>query len=387
MLLCNLRCSAGRRRGGSMAIYHFTVSIISRGKGKSAVASAAYCAAEKIVNDYDGITHDYTKKQGVIYSEIMLPDNVPEEFKNRNYLWNSVELSEKNCNAQLARQVEFALPKEFSKKEQIDLTRNYIKTNFVSKGMIADFSIHDKEDGNPHAHIMLTMREVNSEGKWMAKSYKEYILDKSGQKIKTVNGNYKCRKVERNDWNNRDNVTMWRLKWADAVNEKFKEVGIDVTPVDHRSYKEQKKIFLPTRHLGCYSSKKERFGYQTKRGNYNREVAIQNKKRKEKIELIKHHKVKSSIFMTTRDIYCCAARPQITNGYLDNSIIGQKIQSLGKFNLVQIAQIISANSPIPITMRQAVVLLNRNIKSHTGGIRANLKLDLENDIKYDYKDR
>ena len=147
-----------------IAIYHCNISIISRGKGKSAVAAAAYRSGEKITNEWDGETHDYTHKGGVVHTEILLPPHAPPSFSDRATLWNSVELYEKAGNAQLAREIDAALPIELSREEQIRLVREYCSSQFVSKGMCADFCIHDKGDGNPHCHIMLTMRPLDERG-------------------------------------------------------------------------------------------------------------------------------------------------------------------------------------------------------------------------------
>lgn len=124
----------------------------------------------------------------------MLPANAPPEFADRSFLWNSVEKIEKSKNSQLAREIEIAIPHELTRQQQISLVREYVKENFVDNGMCADIAIHDKKDGNPHAHIMLTVRPLNEDGTWGAKSKKEYILDKDGEKIKLKNGNYKTRK-------------------------------------------------------------------------------------------------------------------------------------------------------------------------------------------------
>jgi ATP-dependent exoDNAse (exonuclease V) alpha subunit len=146
--------------------FHFSVSMISRGKGKSAVASAAYIAGEKIKNEWDEVIHDYTKKQGVIHKEIFLPDHAPKEFTDRTTLWNSVELFEKNSNAQLARNFIVALPKELSLEENKKLISEFIETNFTNEGMVADLAIHDEsQDGNNniHAHIMTIVRPLNED--------------------------------------------------------------------------------------------------------------------------------------------------------------------------------------------------------------------------------
>ena len=147
-----------------MAIYHLSIKIISRGKGKSVVAAAAYRAGEKIKSAYDGIEHDYTRKGGVVHTEILLPDHAPSEYANRATLWSAVEKSETAKNAQLAREIEIALPVELSREQGITLVREYVNRNFVEKGMCADVAIHDKNDGNPHAHILLTMRPIEPDG-------------------------------------------------------------------------------------------------------------------------------------------------------------------------------------------------------------------------------
>lgn len=167
-----------------MAIYHLSIKIISRGKNKSAVAASAYRSGEKIKNEYDGIVHDFTRKGGIAHTEILLPQNTPKEFANRSVLWNSVEKIEKSKNSQLAREIEIALPKELNRGKQIELVREYVKENFVKAGMCADIALHDKNDGNPHAHILLTMRPFNEDTTWGAKSKKEYILDENGEKVK-----------------------------------------------------------------------------------------------------------------------------------------------------------------------------------------------------------
>ena len=157
---------------------------MSRGKGKSAVAAAAYRSGEKLTNEWDGMTHDYTRKGGVVHTEIMLPPHAPPSFSDRSTLWNSVELYEKAGNAQLAREIDAALPIELSREEQIRLVREYCSSQFVSRGMCVDFAIHDTNSGNPHCHIMLTMRPLDERGAWAAKSKKEYDLDENGERIR-----------------------------------------------------------------------------------------------------------------------------------------------------------------------------------------------------------
>ena len=258
--------------------FHFSVNIISRGKGKSAVASAAYISGEKIKNEWDGVTHDYTKKQGVISKEIYLPDHAPEEYKDRKTLWNSVELFEKNSNAQLARNFIISLPKELSIEENKKMLEEYIQTNFVKEGMIVDLAIHDESrEGNQniHAHIMTIVRPINEDGTWGQKSKKEYILDEKGEKILNKNGKPKTRKVELTTWNDKGNVEKWRENFSDLCNEYLAKNKIEKR-VDHRSFKRQGIKQIPTIHLGASASAMERKGIRTEKGDINREIKKQN---------------------------------------------------------------------------------------------------------------
>ncbi|WP_442486454.1 MobQ family relaxase [Fusobacterium necrophorum] len=259
-----------------MAIYHLSIKIISRGKNKSAVAASAYRSGEKIKNEYDGIVHDFTRKGGIAHTEILLPQNAPKEFANRSVLWNSVEKIEKSKNSQLAREIEIALPKELNQEKQIELVREYVKENFVKVGMCADIALHDKNDGNPHAHILLTMRPLNEDKTWGAKSKKEYILDEKGEKVKLKNGNYKTRKIDIVDWNEQDKAEEWRKSWADITNKYLEENSIQ-EKVDHRSYERQGIEQIPTIHLGVSATQMEKKGIATDRGNINREIKHQNK--------------------------------------------------------------------------------------------------------------
>ena len=258
--------------------FHFSVNIISRGKGKSAVASAAYISGEKIKNEWDGVTHDYTKKQGVISKEIYLPDHAPEEYKDRKTLWNSVELFEKNSNAQLARNFIISLPKELNIEENKKMIEEYIQTNFVKEGMIVDLAIHDESrEGNQniHAHIMTIVRPINEDGTWVQKSKKEYILDEKGEKVLNKNGKPKTRKVELTTWNDKGNVEKWRENFSNLCNKYLERAGAEKR-VDHRSFKRQGIKQIPTIHLGASASAMERKGIRTEKGDINREIKKQN---------------------------------------------------------------------------------------------------------------
>ena len=258
-----------------MAIYHLSIKIISRGKNKSAVAASAYRSGEKIKNEYDGIVHDFTRKGGIAHTEILLPQNAPQKFLDRGILWNSVEKIEKSKNSQLAREIEIALPKELNRGKQIELVREYVKENFVKVGMCADIALHDKNDGNPHAHILLTIRPLNEDKTWGAKSKKEYVLDENGEKVKLKNGNYKTSKINTVDWNEQDKAEHWRKAWADITNKYLEENNIQ-DKVDHRSYERQGIEQIPIIHLGVSASQMEKKGITTDRGNINREIKHQN---------------------------------------------------------------------------------------------------------------
>ena len=273
----SLPSSPNERNGGdTIAIYHCSIKIVSRGKGKSAVAAAAYRSGEKLTNEWDGLTHDYTKKGGVVHSEILLPAHAPPAFSDRSTLWNSVELSEKSNNAQLAREVEIALPVELSREEQTRLVREYCSSQFVSKGMIADFNLHDTGSGNPHAHILLTMRPLDEKGAWLPKSKKEYVLDENGEKIRLPSGRYKTRKVDLMDWNNRENAEVWRRAWADLAN-KFLAQNNRPERIDHRSYERQGIDQIPTVHVGVSATQMEKKGIVTERGELNRNIKAANR--------------------------------------------------------------------------------------------------------------
>lgn len=263
-----------------MAIYHCTIKIISRGKGMSAVGASAYRSGEILKNEYDGITHDFTRKRGIVHTEVLLPPHALPDFTDRSTLWNAVEKIEKSKNSQLAREIEVALPVELDREKQIQLVREYVQENFVSVGMCADIAVHDKKTGNPHAHIMLTMRPLEQSGEWGAKSKKEYILDKNGQRIKLKNGSFKTRKVDLTDWNDKGKAEVWRQAWADVTNKYLAEQNIPQR-IDHRSYERQGIEQIPTVHMGVAATQMERKGIVTEKGEKNRLIREQNRLLKE----------------------------------------------------------------------------------------------------------
>ncbi|MCL2838296.1 MAG: MobA/MobL family protein [Oscillospiraceae bacterium] len=261
-----------------MAIYHCSIKIISRGGGKSAVAAAAYRAGENITSEYDGRVNDYTRKGGIVHTEILLPENVPSEYADRSVLWNAVERIEKNKNSQLAREIEISLPRELTREQSILLVREYVTENFVDKGMCADICVHDTGKGNPHAHILLTMRPFNSDKSWGGKQRKEYILDTQGEKIyDKKKRQYKCKSIPSTDWNDQTKAEEWRSAWANVCN-KHLELANSEQRIDHRSYARQGVQQIPTIHLGTVAHQLEKRGIRTERGDRNREIEITNKR-------------------------------------------------------------------------------------------------------------
>ena len=259
-----------------IAIYHWNVGIVSRGKGKSVVAAAAYRSGEKLTNEWDGMTHDYTRKGGVVHTEIMLPPHALPSFSDRSTLWNSVELYEKAGNAQLAREIDAALPIELSREEQIRLVREYCSSQFVSRGMCVDFAIHDTDSGNPHCHIMLTMRPLDERGAWAAKSKKEYDLDENGERIRLPSGRYKTHKVDLTGWNSQENALVWRKAWADISNYYLERAG-SPERIDHRSNAERGIDEIPTVHMGVAACQMEKKGIATEKGELNRNIQKANR--------------------------------------------------------------------------------------------------------------
>jgi hypothetical protein len=260
-----------------MAIAYMVVSNISRGTGKSAVAAAAYRSGETLHNEREGNTYSYARKSDRVYNEILAPREAPEWARIREALWNEVEHIEKQSNARLAREIMVALPKELTQEQNIALVRAYAQT-FANEGMVADLSIHDKGDGNPHAHIMLTTRPFQEDGTWGAKSKKAYILNTQGEKIKLKSGEYKSRKVDTVDWNKSEKIEAWRERYEHITNDHLEKAGFE-TRIDARSYERQGKEQIPTVHMGHFAHSLEQQGIETKVGNINRQIQAENQER------------------------------------------------------------------------------------------------------------
>jgi Ti-type conjugative transfer relaxase TraA len=234
-----------------MAIYHFSAKLISRGSGRSAVAAAAYRAASRLHDQRLGRSHDFTAKTGVVHSEVMLPEGAPERLRDREILWNEIEAVEKRKDAQLAREVEFALPREMSKDHGVALARDFVEREFVARGMIADLNVHwdISADGEakPHAHVMLTLRDVSPEGFGL----------------------------KRRDWNETALLNHWREAWADHVNSRCAELGIE-TRIDHRSHERRGLALEPQHKIGAAGARREAKGENAERAEEHRAIARRN---------------------------------------------------------------------------------------------------------------
>ena len=268
---------------------HFDVKIIQRSKRQSAVASAAYQSGERLFSEYDQKQKYYSHKSEIVHTEIMLPPYAPPEYADRNTLWNAAETQEKQWNSQLARRFVLAIPRELPPEQYADLIRDYCREFFVSKGMIADFAIHDKGDGNPHAHILLTMRAMDETGKWLPKSRKVYDLDENGERIRLASGRWKSHKEDTVDWNDRKYCEIWRHEW-EIIQNRYLEANNRPERVDLRSYERQGLDIIPTVHEGAAVRQMEKRGIQTNIGNLNREIKAANSLMKSIRQLIKNLK-------------------------------------------------------------------------------------------------
>ncbi len=259
-----------------MKMIHLNAKIISRGgeKPQSAVAFAAYRSGTKIYCEYDGEIKDFSRKGHVIYSEILLPEYALKEFADRSVLWNAVENFEKGSRAQLSREIEFSLPCELDVDERLKAAKKLAEF-FRDKGMVVDMNLHnpDHENPNPHCHLMLTMRPFQKDGTFLEKKcWREYELDKNGQKIPTKKGNdYKSHKVYATDWDDKGNVEKWRALWADIETDFYRKNGYEIT-AEHRSFERQGIDLLPTIHMGAAVTAMERRDIKTQIGNMNREI-------------------------------------------------------------------------------------------------------------------
>ena len=305
-----------------MAIYHLEAKMVSRGAGRSAVAAAAYLSCSQMLNEYDGVQHDYTRKQGLGWRQVFLPATAPAEWQDRETLWNAVEETETAKDSRLAREFVAALPIELSREEQIQLLQDFIKEQFVADGMCADAAIHDPypPGHNPHAHILLTVRPLDEKGKWQYKTEKEYLCVKGGEErgftaaefkqaqadgwekqyqykvgkkkvymapsaaqaqgYERVSKYPKSTKYGRQNpiserWNSEEQLVQWCKAWADAANRYLERYGHEER-IDHRSHAERGLDERPTIHEGVVARSLERQGVISDRCEINRQIKADN---------------------------------------------------------------------------------------------------------------
>ena len=305
-----------------MAIYHLEAKVVSRGNGRSAVAASAYLSCTNILNDYDGVRHDYTRKKGLVWREVFLPEFAPQEWQDRGVLWNAVEENEKTKDSRLAREFVPALPVELSKEQWQRLLSDFINDQFVADGMCADVAIHDPDPPgyNPHAHIMLTVRPLDENGKWQYKTEKEYLCMKDSEErgftaaefkaaqadgwekqyqykvgkkkmymtpsaaeaqgYERVNKYPKSTKYGRQNpiserWNSEEQLVEWRKAWADVTNRYLEQYGHDAR-IDHRSHAERGLTEQPTIHEGVVARALEKKGIVSDRCELNRQIKADN---------------------------------------------------------------------------------------------------------------
>lgn len=305
-----------------MAIYHLEAKVVSRGTGRSAVAASAYLSCSKILNDYDGVQHDYTRKKGLVWQEKFLPEFAPSEWKERGVLWNAVEENEKTKDSRLAREFVVALPIELSEAQWEKLLSDFISGTFVADGMCADVAIHDPypPGHNPHAHIMLTVRPLDEKGNWQYKTQKEYLCVKNGEEQGFTADEFKAAQTEgwekqyqykvgkkkvymtasaaeekgyervskypkstkygrqnpiAERWNSEEQLVLWRAAWADVTNRHLEAAGHEER-IDHRSHADLGLTEQPTIHEGVVARALERKGIVSDRCELNRQIKADN---------------------------------------------------------------------------------------------------------------
>lgn len=321
-----------------MAIYHFSGQIISRynpktGGTRSSVACAAYRSGESL-NDIGSGTSKYYARDVQPETYMLTPDNAPEWANNREILWNKVEQVEKAYNAQLAREFNVALPIELSNEEQTKLAIEFCKKAFVERGMVADLSIHRDHDNNPHFHVMLTMREFDEKGNFKSKSRNVYELDSNGKRIKLDNGSYKRIKIETNDWNNKENMKVWRKMWENMTNSALERNGINER-ISCESYRNSNIEYFPTVHEGYVVRKLEAKGINTEVGDRNRNVKEYNNV----IVELENYKRKKENAQLTRIVRCFTPNEKKViretakefKFYIDDKSVKERLKQLEKW--------------------------------------------------------
>lgn len=268
-----------------MAIFHFSISNVSRGKGSSACISLAYITGEKIYDERTNTTYNFNRKERILHTGTLIPQNAPEKFLNSSILFNEIERIETADNARTAKKIQLALPKELKLDEQINIVENFIKNNLTSEGYCATYAIHDGgKNDNYHAHILVTNRALNSKGEWQSKQKMTYALDANGNRIPKLDkfGNQKTDKAGRKQWkricadrnllDSKDFLIRLRKNWAEEVNKHLPQQ----LHIDYRSNVERGLIEKPTIHEGYAARAIERKGYISERCQLNRDIKISN---------------------------------------------------------------------------------------------------------------
>ena len=252
---------------------HFSISITSRGHGGSAMAGASYYLGQRLYSEYDREwKYPHSDPKRVRYTEVLLPANAPPEYADRQVLWNAVDAAEKSSSAQTARRMVITLPKELSFEQNLSLIRDYCQKQFVDKGMVCDLYYHDSHDDNPHVHLMLTMRAMDEQGRWLPTTRTAYVLDENGERIPNGRGGWKRERINTVDWNEQKYAEIWRHEWEVAQNAALEKAG-RTERVDMRSFERQGITdFVPQVHLGPEAAALERKGVATTLGERNREI-------------------------------------------------------------------------------------------------------------------
>ena len=255
---------------------------------------SAYISRETMYCEYDGKTYYPKYSEDLVHAEVLLAKNAPKKYADPKVLWNAVEMAEKSSNAQTARTVRMELPNNWSYELATEVVRSLCEKEFVKKGMCVQFAIHDsvnKKTGqrNLHVHILLTMRGIDENGKWMPKQKKVYLTDENGERIPLIDKatgqqkvdkqnrkQWKCKSVPTNDWNSKDNARQWRKDFVDTINAINERMGMTDNFWEYRSFKEQGLELEPQIHLGEKASAMERAGIHTFRGDINRDIIARN---------------------------------------------------------------------------------------------------------------
>ena len=327
---------------------HNEITIVQRSQRQSAVAAAAYQSGEKLFCEYDQQVKHYPEKRGIVHNEILLPANAPRSYADRNTLWNAAEAVEKQWNSQLARRWVLTIPREIPPDQYAVLVREFCEQQFVSKGMIADFAIHDPHPPghNPHAHVMLTMRAMDEHGKWLPKSRKVYDLDENGERIKLPSGRWKSNKEDTVDWNDQKYCEIWRHEW-EVIQNRYLEANDRPERVDLRSYARQGLDIIPTVHEGAAVRQMEKRGIQTNIGNLNREIRAANRLMKSIRQLIQNLKgwitelgEKRKELLAQKEAEEATLLPNLLMKYIINSIsmsVSARLKQYGAFRAIGVS--------------------------------------------------